>query len=107
MHYNIQSISSKVDLIGSELRNFNIICLTETWLNQNTPDDSLKINEFNFTAKTDRLIITEAYASTLKKIYTLVEVQTWSSRPSSESGSKLILIILSSLLNEEKSEIIE
>ena len=30
VHYNIQSISSKVDLIGSELRNFNIICLTET-----------------------------------------------------------------------------
>ena len=39
VHYNIQSISSKIDLIGSELRNVNIICLTETWLNQNTPDD--------------------------------------------------------------------
>ena len=46
VHYNIQSISSKVDLIGSELRNFNIICLTETWLGQHIPDDSLKINEF-------------------------------------------------------------
>ena len=46
VHYNIQSISSKIELIGSELRNFNIICHTETWLNQNTPDDSLKINEF-------------------------------------------------------------
>ena len=30
VHYNIQSNLSKVDLIGSELRNFNIICLTET-----------------------------------------------------------------------------
>ena len=36
VHYNIQSISNKVDLIGSELRNFNIICLTETWLSHNT-----------------------------------------------------------------------
>ena len=51
VHYNIQSISSKIDLIGSELRNFNIICLTETWLNQNTPDDSLKINEFKLYRK--------------------------------------------------------
>ena len=33
-------------LIGSELRNFNIICLTETWPSHNTPDDSLKIDEF-------------------------------------------------------------
>ena len=46
VHYNIQSISNEGDLIGSELRNFNIICLTETWLSHNTPDDSLKINEF-------------------------------------------------------------
>ena len=46
VHYNIQSISSKVDLIGSELRNFNIICLTETWLGQHIPDDSIKTNEF-------------------------------------------------------------
>ena len=46
VHYNIQSISSKFDLIGSELRNFNILCLTETWLSHNTPDDSLKIDEF-------------------------------------------------------------
>ena len=30
VHYNIQSISSKDNLIGSELRNFYIICLTET-----------------------------------------------------------------------------
>ena len=46
MHYNIQSIPNKVDLIGSELRNFNVICLTETWLGQNTPDENLKINGY-------------------------------------------------------------
>ena len=46
VHYNIQSIPNKVDLIGSELRNFNVICLTETWLGQNTPDENLKINGY-------------------------------------------------------------
>ena len=38
VHYNIQSILNKVDLLGSELRNFNIICLTEIWLGPNTTD---------------------------------------------------------------------
>lgn len=46
VHYNIQSISNKVDVIESELRKFDIICLTETWLDQITTDDSLTINGF-------------------------------------------------------------
>ena len=46
VHYNIHSVSNKIDLIGSELRNFNIICLTETWLNHNTSDDSVNINGY-------------------------------------------------------------
>lgn len=46
VHYNIQSITNKIDLIGTELRNFSIICLTETWLNQNIPDDSIKLDGF-------------------------------------------------------------
>ena len=46
VHYNIQSILNKVDLIGSELRNFNIICLTETWLGPNTTDEALRIDDY-------------------------------------------------------------
>ena len=46
VHYNIQSINHKIDLIGSELRNFNIICLTETWLNHNISSDSASIDNF-------------------------------------------------------------
>ena len=46
VHYNIQSILNKVDLIGSELRNFNIICLTETWLGPNTTDETLRIDNY-------------------------------------------------------------
>lgn len=47
VHYNIQSLSNKVDLIESELRNFDVICLTETWLDRRIPDDSIKLNGFN------------------------------------------------------------
>ena len=32
VHYNIQSIANKFDLIETELRHFDVICLTETWL---------------------------------------------------------------------------
>ena len=46
VHYNIQSISNKVDLIESELRNFDVICLTETWLDRRISDDLIKLNGF-------------------------------------------------------------
>ena len=29
VHYNVQNIANKLDLIESELRNFAVICLTE------------------------------------------------------------------------------
>ena len=47
VHYNMQSILNKVDLIGSELRNFNIICLTETWLGPNTTDEAIRIDDYS------------------------------------------------------------
>ena len=31
VHYNVQSISNKIDLLESELMNFDVICITETW----------------------------------------------------------------------------
>lgn len=46
VHYYIQSISNKVDLIGAELKHFDIICLTETWLNQGVSDDSVTIEGY-------------------------------------------------------------
>ena len=45
-HYNIQSLSTKVDLIESELRNCDAVCLTETWLDRRTSDETIKINGF-------------------------------------------------------------
>ena len=43
--YNIQSLSNKIDIIESELRDFDAICLTETWLDRRTSDEIIKINE--------------------------------------------------------------
>ena len=31
VHYNVQSIANKMDLIQSELCNFDVICMTESW----------------------------------------------------------------------------
>ena len=44
---NIQSLSNKVDLIESELRKFDAICLTEIWLDRRTSDETIKISGFN------------------------------------------------------------
>ena len=46
-HYNIQSLSNKVDMTESELRTFVAICLTETWLDRRTSDKTTKTNGFN------------------------------------------------------------
>ena len=44
VHYNIQSLSNKVDMIESELRDFDAICLTETWLDRRASDETIKIH---------------------------------------------------------------
>ena len=43
VHYNIHSVTNKSDLIGAELSNFLVICLTETWLNDHTANDSTSL----------------------------------------------------------------
>ena len=47
VHNNIQNITNKVDLIESELGMFDIISLTETWLDHRTSYDDSNINGFN------------------------------------------------------------
>ena len=48
VHYNIQSLLNKVDLIGAELMNFDVICLTETWLDRRTADETLNLKGYKF-----------------------------------------------------------
>ena len=47
VHYNIQSLANKLDLTESELRNFDVLCLTETWLDRRISDETIKINGIN------------------------------------------------------------
>lgn len=46
VHYNVQSIANKIDLIESEFSKFDVICITETWLDRKTRDDILNIQGF-------------------------------------------------------------
>ena len=43
VHYNIQSSANKVERIGGELHDFDVICLTETWLDMCTRNDDLTL----------------------------------------------------------------
>ena len=47
VHYNIQSLTNKLDIIESELCNFDMICLTETWLDDRTPNNNLSLTQYN------------------------------------------------------------
>ena len=46
VHYNVQSTANKIDIIESELRNFDVIGISETWLDARTSDDEIRINDF-------------------------------------------------------------
>ena len=47
VHYNIQSLTNKLDIIESELCNFDIICLTETWLYDRTLNNNLSLIQYD------------------------------------------------------------
>ena len=47
MHYNVQSILNKIDIIQSELRKFGVISSTKTCLNNTISDDENIFNGFN------------------------------------------------------------
>ena len=55
VHYNVQSLASKTDIIEPELTNFDIISLTETWLNDSISNEDLKFNEFQDPFRRDRV----------------------------------------------------
>ena len=46
VHYNVQSVTNKLDLIESELRNFDVICISETWLDDRTSIEDIRIDNF-------------------------------------------------------------
>ena len=55
VHYNIQSISSKLDLLHAELFHFDIYAFTETWLSASVETDDLVLESYNKPERKDRV----------------------------------------------------
>ena len=54
VHYNVQSLLPKIDLLQAELQNFDIIALTETWLHAGIDTEELMLQPFNPPERKDR-----------------------------------------------------
>ena len=54
VRYCVQSISSKLDIICSELLDFDILAFSETWLNPDIQTDDLLSDSFNKPERKDR-----------------------------------------------------
>ena len=54
IHLNIQSICPKLDIINGNLRDFDILCFTESWLDPNVNDSELMLDNFNIPFRHDR-----------------------------------------------------
>ena len=54
VHYNFQSIRHKIDLLFTEFSQFDIISLTETWLEETFPTRELLFQSFYPSERKDR-----------------------------------------------------
>ena len=54
MHYNVQSAVHKIDFLETELSNFDVISITETWFTHNTTYSDIQINGFRSPFRKDR-----------------------------------------------------
>ena len=54
VHYNVQSAARKSDLLESELSNFDVISITETWFTPNIISSDININGFRAPFRKDR-----------------------------------------------------
>ena len=55
VHYNVQSIVPKLDLLSTELFDFDILSFSETWLNPSVSLNDLHIQSFNKPERKDRV----------------------------------------------------
>ena len=54
VHYNVQSLVPKLDLLTTELNEFDILAFTETWLNPSVPTNDLTIDSYKIPERKDR-----------------------------------------------------
>ena len=55
VHYNVQSVQHKLDIIEPEFANFSLVSLTETWLNESIINQDLMLNNFQVPFRRDRV----------------------------------------------------
>ena len=53
MHYNVQSLLQKIDIIEPELSNFNLV--SETWLNERVLTQDLAFNNYRLPFRRDQV----------------------------------------------------
>jgi len=54
MHLNIQSLRPKLDILEVEAHPYDVLVLTETWLNSSIPDDDIALLNFQQPFRCDR-----------------------------------------------------
>ena len=54
VHYNVQSLLNKIDLLQVELSHFDVIAMSETWLSQSIDDTDLKLLNYQSPFRKDR-----------------------------------------------------
>ena len=54
VHYNVQSITRKIDILRSELFEFDILAFSETWLNPSISKETLLIQSYREPERKDR-----------------------------------------------------
>ena len=54
VHYNVQSILPKIDLLHAELIEFDILAFSETWLHPDIDTDNLLLEQYQVPERKDR-----------------------------------------------------
>ena len=55
VHYNVQSILSKLEILHAELIDFDVLAFSETWLNASTETDDLLLESYSTPVRKDRI----------------------------------------------------
>ena len=54
VHYNVQSLLPKLDQLYSELKDFDILAFSETWLNKDLPSSEILLDSYKEPERKDR-----------------------------------------------------
>ncbi|MCG8113228.1 MAG: endonuclease/exonuclease/phosphatase family protein, partial [Candidatus Thiodiazotropha taylori] len=55
VHYNVQSIYTKLELLQAELIEFDILAFSETWLNHSIDTEDLTLQSYQSPERKDRV----------------------------------------------------